>query len=478
MQTLGLVVVLLSVGCRGSREPSTPLPGSSSGSGSSDRAVTIDVARVRADLERWEPYWRAARGCLVGEPQRAADVRDAVAIVALASDSSTNCGRAVAELSKVAVRELDGAVVRISQVIASDAPDETPYAIRDVDDAHDTLRAAAGLPAIARTGPEIAVATRITHPTIHRYAETETEVSVVDHVVRVRTRSTRVMAAGPDLIAVAKEHAPVPALDRSWAAHGDQGLRAGALDPSGGLVAGSPVVATPSAWIDSVLGSGNERAIVTAHDQLYTVHRMREGGRWTATKLPPSEIVSRGRDVVDFVTSKGAPRWLRETPKGETATPMQHGETGGGVKAFGKPERRPENLKACGAAVRWYVDGSRLRWLDAKPGALDLEADPTLVTCAGTAALIVASSKLRRCERGACAEGVAMPGDGFELALTSTGTMMARQQDRVVGIWQTGSAPAFVRLDEGGTLDALVVWNDVPYILVGEREAMYFVRAL
>ena len=63
-----------------------------------------------------------------------------------------------------------------------------------------------------------------------------------------------------------------------------------------------------------------------------------------------------------------------------------------------------------------------------------------------------------------------------KVALTSTGLAIARQIDRVVGIWIDNASPRFVRLPDDTAMKALVIWNDAPFLVVADRETVAIVR--
>lgn len=471
--------------------------------------VTADVPALRAQLAEWRPHWASVRACLVGAPQHAEDLGDALAVSSLLD---TQCfdevdklrvpgptGPTAPEIERAWV-SLDRAVIHLRHEANAYGHDQGRSAILDIEDWTAALAGAAGLPSErARAVALRALAPVPQQPGMRELRiptdETRMRIAPRDHVLALRIGSSILEATAADRIVVRPDLALLAgAVDvfpvspgAAWGADDKSGVRGreivvGETEPSGELREPTRKIATDENVI-AALGDGDQRVVIASSGweakQVVSVHRSVDAGRtWrVVTKIagaPKFDITSNGNTDLVWVDNKSM-RWLHVTPTFQNAKPVSIPLPTGSVRSV------------CGAGARlWYIVGDQptVHWFEGRRrGSAMLPADerdalwdPTLATCSADAALIVSRTHATRCS-SACDPmfRAAESGENASVVdLLSNGVVTARQADSVVGVWRNWKDARFARLSEGEVLAGIVAWGDVPWLLtVGTNGARF-----
>ena len=493
-------------------------------------AAPDERATLRAEIAIWEGVWSVARSCLV--PALAPDVRDALDLQTSAHDETPVCSgqlAAIAPHTNDRWMALDEAVARLRTMREpphdGDArppigPGELADAIRDIDDWLVALRAVAGMPAtpIATRVPLATVVSsvpvRVFHGVGHALARREFEPSytptVVDHVlVADAGDNITVFASAPDRIFLKRDGVPKPepqVFAHSWVAKTLQSpgtaaqhhelqntaIVARQLHPDGSVADGSVVVFHGAAEARAAIGEAQHRIVLLQIGKALAVVESRDGGsHWTvpARRAPGSELVEATSDSFDLLEPAPAPshaaQWVHVTVDDVRSTALQLA-------------RYAEDDATCTAHATWdfdqkrstkVADSARLRWDAGKHNGV-VAVEPAhqlhLVTCAGDVVLVrfydVATDreKLMRCTQAGCAAPIDRGGGwgaGGWADLTSDGIVEASYRGHIVRIFQTGKPTSDLRLADREIPAGLVVFQDVPHILVIGTDDIHFVRA-
>jgi hypothetical protein len=496
------VIALAVVACAGRRPP----------------VEHVDHTEVRPELAAWERAWSVARGCFVGTPPLAPDVRDALALRLLAGESFPLCVKELALVPPSREVLLDEAMARLRATNAllddeedteEDTEDEgdgllaahdeeigpavlaLAHAVRDVDDQLATRPPGDAV----RIAPATVVATvplpgvRVVRPDDHSTLRS----AVLEHVFTFTNfTDARFFASAPDRFVVETRQSTAQVSARSWGAIATKdAVVAGRLAPDGSL-GDRVVIYRGAAQARAAIGEGQRRLVLLElgeeldvddvaglHGEPLVTVESRDGGRhWgPPVRLPPrTQLIAATADAFHLHLAA-----TRDRPA------EWHEVTADAVKRTVVPEALPKSGK-CLAHTRWdelRATGtkSRLHWDEGgHDGVIAIDSERWyIVTCAGDAALLVSftsrdTADILRCTRAGCEKTV--PGAGHWIELTSDGYAWAMQAGHLLRIGQTGKPTVDVRLAEHTKALGLVVWNDVPHVFVIGPDQAQFVRAL
>jgi hypothetical protein len=473
------------------------------------RRARLDVAALRAALAAWEPKWDGARACLVGSPQRAADLGDAIAMGSLLAppvdrfDSRDPCTFALEQVASppglddappgvqdalVAIDLALEAGRRVERESGRDNPAALAAAIHDVDDWLTALHQAAGTPAAthpAHAVPQLAMlpqadALHAPAPQLDddSYGGDEPRVvAEVRHgVVRISRGRDMLVLSAPDradTVTVPREGDGASPAGGWSVIRRDHQMIATPSDP-----AQAPVVLyAGSGSVAGALGDGDHRAVVlltyARPEELIVMRSVDAGRHWSVAKRMPAidvrEIVHHDDDSIDLDVGGKTSSWLHVTAA-EVAKPVE--------------VRGLYSMSACvGAHTLWLRGENGVRWTDGTHGGeIRREELGTPIACSADAVVLRDSKGLARCTRTACDAPLAVPDtrDGVEsqlVALLPDGLAITRQSGSIVAVMRTGAAMRFAHLPAGHDLLALVSWQERLYLITSAVDGVHVAPA-
>jgi hypothetical protein len=274
-----------------------------------------------------------------------------------------------------------------------------------------------------------------------------------DHELTLRTGTERITLTGPASVDVAPLDDPagrVPAPDGTWAI--EQRYKTNEIVLVDSRFAKPVRLPRGNALIQFVGGLESQRTVVLSRSNWgWFVVRSQDGGAtWSMTTYYlAGRPVETSRRTLDLVTRDGD--WLRIDREGDLTTiPL--------LERGVAPERF-----ACAAATLWVPQGRRLLWFDDKRRGNVPVAPSGQLICAGDDVLVPVGDGLTRCTHTGC--GAVMPAGTFA-DLTSNGIATATQTETIVRVARSDRATVDVRLRDGEQLVGMVVWNDVPTLVL------------